>query len=127
MHNFDELKDMLCDKLDEQRREKLTSQSLDVIHKLTDTIKNLSKIEMLEEASEYDDEYSGRYSRGASYARRRDSRGRYSRDDRSSYRRGYSRGDAKDELIDQMEDMMNTAPEHERQAIRTAMSALKNM
>lgn len=127
MHNFDELKDMLVDKLDEYAEEgKLTISTLDTIHKLTDTVKNLCKIDMLEEAAEYtDNEYSRRYGRGASYARKRDNMGRYSRE---SYRRGYSRDDAREHMIDQIEDMMqNASTDKEREALRKCMTVLQNV
>ena len=50
MEDMRKLKDMLCRELDEfSRRDSIESYDLDTIHKLTDTIKNLDKIEMLED------------------------------------------------------------------------------
>ena len=104
---------------------KLSMQELEKIHKLTDTVKNIDKIEMLEGDEGYseDGQYMGEgriY--GTSYARgrrnvRRDSMGRYSRDDGMSYdggssyarggmrdgRMGYSRDGAKEHLMDKAE------------------------
>ena len=80
MKSLYELEEMLCDELDEiVGKGELSAGSLDVVHKLTDTIKNIDKIEMLE-----DDGYSEDYEGGSSYrrgrGRKRDSMGRYSRD-----------------------------------------------
>lgn len=83
-------------KLDEQVDKGISSSNIDWLCKLSEIGKNMKKIEyydsIIEEmknAYSHDDQYSER--------RRRDSRGRYSRndgmsyDDGSSYRRGYSR------------------------------------
>lgn len=139
MDYMHELKEKLCDELEEiARKGELGSGDLEIIHKLTDTIKNIEKISMLEEDGGYsqggDWEIEGRaYNRGSSYARRkRDSMGRYSRDGhmmRGGYRDGrmYSRADAKDEMMGQMEDLMAMAgSEKEREAIRRCMNQLEN-
>ena len=132
MEYMHELKEKLCDALDEiARKGELGAGDLEIIHKLTDTIKNLDKIEMLEDggySQAGDWEIEGRaYNRGNSYARRkRDSMGRYSRDGRMM-RGGYSRHDAKEAMMDQMEDLMAQAgSEKEREAIRRCMNQLEN-
>ena len=137
MEYMHELKDKLCDELEEiARKGELGAGDLEIIHKLTDTIKNLDKIEMLEDGYSQagDWEIEGRaYNRGSSYARRkRDSMGRYSRDGRTirgGYRDGRmcSRADAKDDMMDQMEALMEQAgSEKEREAIRRCMGQLEN-
>lgn len=103
MEYIEKIKKMLCKELDEYAMKgKLTMADLDAVHKLTDTVKNLDKIEMLEEESggysearggrgrggrssyeggmSYDDDmmYSERRGRGRNA--RRDSMGRYSRE-----------------------------------------------
>lgn len=100
MEYIEKIKKMLCKELDEYAmKNKLSMADIDVIHKLTDTVKNLDKIEMLEQGDEgysearggmrgrsymhgssYDDDmmYSERQGRGRNA--RRDSRGRYSSD-----------------------------------------------
>ena len=107
MEYIEKIKKMLCKELDEYAmKQKLTGGDLDMIWKLTDTVKNLDKIEMLEEDSEgysearggrgrgrsyymggssYDDDmmYSERRGRGRNA--KRDSMGRYSSDDGMSY------------------------------------------
>lgn len=133
---------------------KMSAGDLEYIHKLTDTIKNIDKIEMLEDEVGYSEEggnwmargaYGGNsYEGGSSYARRRrDSMGRYSRegggyseDEGSSYARGgsrggtrggYSREDAKEHMIDKMEEMMEMAStDKEREAIRQCISKIEN-
>jgi len=98
MKELHELRDKLCDELKEYGKKDLSAGSLDVVDKLTHTIKNLDKI--MEE-----DGYSGYYpyayddgmNRGSrrSYARGRDSMGRYSRDG----------------LADKLRELMDEAPD----------------
>lgn len=132
MEYMHELKEKLCDELEEiARKGELGAGDLEIVHKLTDTIKNLDKIEMLEDggySQTGDWEIEGRaYNRGNSYARRkRDSMGRYSREGRGG-RGGYSRHDAKEDMMDQMEALMEQAgSEKEREAIRRCMNQLEN-
>lgn len=131
MEYMHELKEKLCEELEEiARKGELGAGDLEIVHKLTDTIKNLDKIEMLEEDGGYsrdgdwEMEGRGRYNRGSSYARRkRDSMGRYSREWRDGR---YSRDDAKEHMIDQMEQLMNgTQNEREREIIKRAMEQLE--
>lgn len=132
-----ELKEKLCRELEEvARKPEMGAGDLELIHKLTDTIKNIDKIDALE-----DDGYSrggdwemegrgnysrngGAYNRGSSYARRkRDSMGRYSREWRDGR---YSRDDAKERMIEQMEQLMNGSQnEREREIIKRAMEQLE--
>ena len=121
-----ELKEKLCRELEEvARKPEMGAGDLELIHKLTDTIKNIDKIDALEDGGysrdgDWEMEGRGRYNRGSSYARRRDSRGRYTSD------RRYSRDDAKTHMIEQMEQMMNGSQnEREREIIRRAMEQLE--
>ena len=133
MEYMHELKEKLCDELEEiARKGELGAGDLEIIHKLTDTIKNLDKIEMLEDggysqAGDWEADMRGTYGRGSSYrGRKRDSMGRYSREGRGG-RGGYSRHDAKEAMMDQMEDLMAQAgSEKEREAIRRCMNQLEN-
>ena len=120
MHYMETLKDLLCAELEDyaekgKKSGKMSMGDLESIHKLTDTVKNILKIDMLEEESGYSEDgrymgegriygtsYESGYSErgGSSYARgrgryaKRDSMGRYSRDggmpydDDMSYARG---------------------------------------
>ena len=148
------IKEMLMNELYEYEEKakkmnggKLSAGDLETIHKLTDTVKNIDKIEMLEDEEGYseDGHYMGEgriY--GTSYARgrnaKRDSMGRYSReggmyhDGGSSYARGgmrdgrmgYSRDSAKEHMIEKMEDMMEDAESpKEREAIRQCIMKLE--
>lgn len=121
MKEYYEIKEMLRKELKEYARKgELSAGSLDVIHKLTDTIKNLDKIEMLEEYEDYDESYDD----GGSYARgrnaRRDRMGRYNRD-------GYSRDDGKEHLMRNIREMMREARnDHEREAYIRVLDELEN-
>lgn len=135
MEYMHELKEKLCMELDEiAKKPELSAGDLEAAHKLTDTIKNIDKIEMLEEDDGYsrdgDWEMEGRgsYNRGSSYrGRKRDSMGRYSRTGRMYPDRVYSRDSAKDRMMEQMEDMMGGANEREKEILRRAMDQLEKV
>ena len=139
MEYMNELKEKLCDELEEiANKEELGAGDLEIVHKLTDTIKNLDKIEMLEDGGysqdgDWEMEGRGSYNRGSSYrGRKRDSMGRYSRDGRmmrGGYRDGrmYSRAEAKEDIMDQIEDMMGDADEKEKAILRRAMTELEKV
>ena len=135
MHYMHDLKDLLCAELEDyaekgKKSGKMSMGDLESIHKLTDTVKNILKIDMLEEESGYS------YARGRRYARR-DSMGRYSRDDGMSYARGgrmggmrggYSRDDGKHYMMEQLEEMMEAAEKPaEREALKKCMQALERV
>ena len=129
-----ELRNMLCEELDElARKGDLGAGDLEIAHKLTATIKNIDKIEMME-----DDGYSrdGDYSRDGNYSRggdwQADMRGTYGRG--SSYaRRGthyvrghYSRADSMEHLREQINDMMReTDDDRVKEALRRAASLME--
>ena len=129
-----DLKEKLCKELEEYaEKSNLNAGDLEMIHKLTDTIKNVDKIVMLEESgySQEADMEGGSYARGNSYANRGKHyvRGHYSRDGGYSRegRGGYSRHDAKEAMMEQMEMLMDQAGrEREREAIRRCMGQLEN-
>ena len=123
-----DLRNMLCEELDElARKGDLGAGDLEIAHKLTGTIKNIDKIEMME-----DDGYSrdGDYSRGGDW--QADMRGTYGRG--SSYaRRGthyvrghYSRADSMEHLREQINDMMReTDDDRVKEALRRAASLME--
>ena len=138
MEHINELKDRLCDELEEiARKGDLSAGDLETVSKLAATIKDLGKIEMMDDGGYSQDGdwmARGTYNRGSSYrGRKRDSMGRYDRDG-MGYRdsrmmpdRMYSRAEAKDEMMGQMEDLMAMAgSEKEREAIRRCMNQLEN-
>lgn len=109
MHGLYELKEKLCDELEEYGSKEMTAGSLDVVDKLAHAIKNLDKIiEKYDEGGSYAGGMSRRssyyedgnsYARGRggrSYARRRDAMGRYSRDD---------------EMVMELRELMEDAPD----------------
>jgi hypothetical protein len=123
-----DLKEKLNDELKEiARKPEMGAGDLELVHKLTDTIKNIDKICALEEDGGYSQagDMEMGYSRGNSYrGRKRDSMGRYSRDGYSN--RGYSRHDAKEGMMMQLSEMMDsTSTEREREAIRRCMEQLE--
>lgn len=155
MEYIEKIKKMLCKELDEYAmKSKLTASDLEMVHKLTDTVKNLDKIALMSEneeggysearggrgrgrssymgGSSYDDDmmYSERQGRGRNA--RRDSRGRYSSEDGSSYDdysermdRRYSRDDAKDHMMNKLGEMMSSADEEQREILKDAMRKIE--
>lgn len=116
---YHDLKDMLCKELTEiVDRGEMGTGELDVIDKLTHSIKSIETIIAMNDSG-----YSG-----ASYGRypMRDARGRYSRDMMYTPRR-YSRdSDGKSDMIAELEDLMEEAQtDKERDALRKAISHLK--
>ena len=146
MKTYDKIEEMLCDELDEiAKKHELTSSNLEIIDKAIDVIKDIS---VIREMAKYDSEgysndgYSGTYydrypyymyegdAPGNSYARgrgtyaKRDSMGRYSRDSHNDYsNEGYSR-DTASELQRMMDNAKN---DKEREALRHALSSMRNM
>lgn len=122
-----ELRNMLCEELDElARKGDLGAGDLEIAHKLTDTIKNIDKIEMLEDGGYSQRRYSldgdweadmrGTYGKGSSYARRG-----------THYVRGhYSRDGARDDMKRQLQDMLDNADDESiRKAIQRCMDAVE--
>ena len=141
MHYMEDLKDLLCAELEDyaengKKSGKMSMGDLDSIHKLTDTVKNILKIDMLEDESGYSEDgaymgegriYGTSYDDGMRRGRyaKRDSMGRYSRDGRGM-RDGYSRDDGKAYMMEQLEDMMEDAEKPaEKEALRRCMEAMK--
>ena len=155
------IKEMLMNELYEYEEKakkmsggKLSQSELDRIQKLTDSVKNIDKITMLEDGDGYSEDghymgegriYGTSYARGRRNARR-DSMGRYSRDDGMSYdggmyhdggssyarggnmggnRGGYSRDGAAEMLMEKAEEMLKmTHDPKERRAIEKFMHEL---
>ena len=137
MKHLEKLKETLCEELDKFGKSgDVTVSSLEKIHKLTDTIKNIDKIIMLEEDGGYSEDWVGEgrlygnsYERGRRYAKR-DSMGRYSSesDDYSERRagRGYSRDEAADWMMTRLGEMMSeTDDPKQREALKKCMRELE--
>lgn len=112
MKYLHELKDKLCEELQEiAEKQDMSAGDLEAVHKLTDTIKNIDKIEMLEA-----DGYSNN---GGDWEARGSYDGMY-RDER------YSRHDGTDKrLMDELEELMRTIEPGKRDVIRRALEELK--
>lgn len=156
MKHLEKLKETLMNELEMfAKKGDVSINTLEKIHKLTDTIKNIDKICMLEEEGGYSEDYGSSYARGRGRYAKRDSMGRYSRDggypeeggsyrgssydDDMSYARGgqggrggnmggrggYSRDDAKDHMMHKLGDMMEDADPKEREALKECMRAIE--
>ena len=114
MKSMYDLRDMLCKELEEiTRKGELGAGDLDIVHKLTDTIKNIDKIEAMEEDgySSRRDEYDmrGRGRRGTHYVR-----GHYSRDG------------GIDDMKRQLQEMLDNADDESiRRAIQRCMDTIE--
>lgn len=130
MEKLYDLKDKLCEELEEiARKPDMGPGDLELIHKLTDTIKNIGKIEMLEEEGGYsqDDgrDTDGGYGRGVSYARGRGGR-RGGRNTRGGSMGRYSRDDGRSEMMEHIEAALDAANDKDREAIKRFMRQLEN-
>ena len=135
MKEFDRIKDMVYDELDQlTRHDQLTKDAVCMIGELVDILKDIGTVEMFEEGVYVDD--NGMYHDGSGYSQgyapRRYEGGNsyrgynvggrnmmnnsgYSRRGRS----GYSREDGKDHLVQKLEALMNEVnDEHDRQSIQ---------
>lgn len=128
---FEEIRDMLCEELDKIAEQgELSAGSLELVDKLTHSIKSIDTIMAMEYAGysergySYNRDWRDGDMRGNSYARgdgrgrgqnaRRDSRGRYSREGGYSYAEDF-RG--------MLEEAMQSAPnEQAREKLRRMMN-----
>lgn len=151
MHKLYELKDMLCEELEEYgSKDKLDVGGLDIVDKLAHAIKNIDKVieAYKEEMGGYSEEdgYSGRYpyyysmndsydgngsmngnmsNRGGSYARggRRGGRS-YARNGRG----GYSRAESDmNSMISELKGMMGDLPEDKQTEVRKFIEKIERM
>lgn len=130
--------DYICDEMEQlekkaEKNGKLSMQEL----QYADTLAHLKKNVLTADAMMGEDEYSnmdGSYARGRGSNARRDSMGRYSRDDMGSYRdggiyrgnsyrggsyeRGYSRDGSKEDLMMQLRDMERDADDETKHMIK---------
>lgn len=127
MENLHKMKELLERELDGYcKRGELSAGSLDVIHKITDTIKNIDKIMMLEGGGEYSrgggrpilhdnwDSYGGPRA-GTHYVA-----GYYRREDGD----GYTREDGRDVMRRRIHEMMDGASDKDREALRRCLDSM---
>lgn len=140
MEKLHELKEKLWAELEELAEKRdMGAGDLEVVHKITDTIKNIDKICMLEEEGGYSEAVDGMdYGRGSSYANRGKHyvRGHYSRDggrdgmggysSRRDNRGRYSRDDGRSEMMEHLEMALDSASDQDRETIKRFMRQLEN-
>ena len=154
MEYIEKIKKMLCKELEEyaEMGKMKSASDLDMIWKLTDTVKNLDKIEMLEDDGGYSEARGGRgrsYMGGSSYDdnmmyserrgrgrnAKRDRMGRYSSDDGMSYDdyseemmdRRYSRDDVEEHLMHKLGQAMEDADPKQRKILEEAMQKIRRV
>lgn len=143
MEHLLKLKELLDRELKEiSRQGELSAGSLETIHKLTDTIKNIDKICMLEEEGGYSQEggssreggYSGRGRRsynsqdgGSSYEGGSSYGGGYSQARRGKHyvRAHYSYDDGKEEMLKDLEEMAGRFSDQEWQQLEEFMQRIR--
>lgn len=152
MKNLEKVKEMLCKEIDKiAEKGEMNMPALDNLYKLTDVVKNIDKIMMLEEDGQDDGYSERRYSRngysrggdweargrfggghsydegGSSYANRGQHyvRGHYSRDGGGYSQGGYSRDGGRESMMSMFEEMMQSASGQEREIIRRAMDDMR--
>lgn len=140
MEYIHKIKKLMCEELKSYENvSKVNEDILNDVWKLTDTIKNLDKIKMLEEGGShnsycsydsYDEENSYRRGRGA--GARRDSMGRYSRESGYSEAEERSRDmsymishdQSKDHMMKQLGEMMRVANDSDKRILEQCMRDL---
>ena len=118
--HMEDIRDMLCEELDRfGEQNELSAGSLDTIDKLAHAIKSIDTIMAMEDSGYSRD---GRMNYNNSYARRRDSMGRYSR----GYDRGYTYGGSYDDgIAGQLHDIMESVQDqHVRKVIKDAIKKI---
>lgn len=116
----DTLRELLCEELEQyESKRDLSRSDLETVHKLTDTYKNLLKIESLEEddgysrMGEWEADMRGRYGRSDSYRARHYVRGHYSRED------------GRERMLEKIDRLMQDAPDRDRDILRRCKEQLE--
>lgn len=133
-----DLKEKLHAELDEiARKPDMGAGDLELAHKLTDTIKNIDKICMMEEDGgysndgEWEADMRGTYGRGSSYANRGRNRGRNGGMARNGYssrrdsRGRYSRDDGREEMMEHVRMAIDTAPDEYKEEMKRFLRDLE--
>jgi hypothetical protein len=119
-----DLKDKLCVELDEiAAKSSMSTGDLETLHKLTDTIKNIDKIIKLESESGYSS--AGGWEARGTYGHPYDDSGSsYMRHGEHYIRGHYSRDDARQHMINKLQDMLRTADGKYREVIQRALDEI---
>ena len=126
MYKLYNLKDKLCDELTALADEEISTSNIDIIDKLTHTIKNLNKIIDAKEAESYSG--AGRYdargnmsnARGRNSYTGRDSMGRYTYD-------GYSRTDDIGGMIHEIRSLAGYLPSNKQEDVDRLVMRMEQM
>lgn len=126
MDKMIEIRDMLCDELEKfAEHGEVNASAVEMIDKLSHSIKSIDTILAMKGYSEDDMSYRGRsYARGDRMDGRRSYERGNSRRGGRSYR-GYSMAEHKDKIIEQLEDMMEDADAGTKAAIKKAIHSLE--
>lgn len=130
MRAMEELKRLLCQELEEiAEKGEINAGSLEIVHKMTDTIKNLDKIMLLEEGGysqrrySRDDGWEAKGIFGRSYD---DGGNSYARRGMHYVRGHYSREDGRGRLTAELEDMIKNSSGNDREIIQKALEEIRN-
>jgi hypothetical protein len=145
MHKIKEKLMEILDEYEDRARNnpdgRLSDMEIQKIHMLTDTVKNICKIEMLEDGEGYSERVDGDvhvgygregYSRDGEWMARGGYGGNSYREGGSSYARRrrdsmgrYSRADGKEHMAEKLREMMMEADGEEREAIRKCLKEIE--
>lgn len=133
MEHLDKIKKLLMNELGEfAARDKIEGfEDLEVIHKLTDTVKNICKIEMLHKQG---GDGGGVYGGGYSYTGEGGSGGYSSRGGSGGYsmrgrdwRGRYTRDEGRDHMVNELENLMgHMGNSEDRETLKRLMDHLRN-
>lgn len=123
MKDLYSLKEMLCRELEElSQKDELSVGDLDLAHKLTDTIKNIDKIEMLESEDGYS--RAGGWEARGTYGRYNDGGNSYARRAQHYVRGHYSRDSG---MVEELENLKRRLPgQEERETVQRLIDEMKN-
>lgn len=137
MEHLYKLKDALMDSLedlDTVKSGRLKMSELEALNYITDTIKNIDKICMLEEdegysgAGNWEAHINGDYGNSRRNDRRYDNESSYANRGKHLVRSHYSRADGKEMTMKHLEKAMEAATDREeRKAIEKAMETIERM
>lgn len=133
---IEKLKMRLLDEFEEySEQHETTPESLHIMKEFASAIEKLCDIAEAMDDGEYSERrgYSRRaggsnregraYRDGSSYRQRRDGSNWYSGEG-GSHARGYSRADAKSYVVEQIDELMDDAPDREKQILQKARRAM---
>jgi Txe/YoeB family toxin of Txe-Axe toxin-antitoxin module len=133
MKDMKKLEELLWKELGEyKQRDKLSMSDLEIVHKVTDTLKNIEKIEKLERENmgEYSHRTHGAEPRYGSRYYYNDEGGNSYRMGRSydsgEYDRGRSHGEGTEQMVGKLERMMDDADPKTRDMLQRFIGQIQN-